>query len=63
MHGVHFRIFPTGNRWNWQILGPKSEVREEGLANTKAEAAAFIIRGTVRPLVEAIETPSLRKAA
>lgn len=63
MIGVDFRVFPAGNQWNWQILGPSSEVREQGLVNTKAEAAAFVIRATVSTMIEVLDLRSERQAA
>ena len=43
-----FRIARAGRFWSWQRLDSSGAIAEEGLSSSRAEAAAFIIRGVIR---------------
>lgn len=58
MRGVNFRIYPDGRRWAWQVLGAADR---KGFAQTRAEAAAYVIREAIRSVVPV--AASLEEAA
>ena len=62
MRGVSFRIFPNGRQWGWQVFTPCGHTRTQGQAATRAEAAAYVIRETIRSVVPA-EQDFINKAA
>jgi hypothetical protein len=62
MLGVDFRIFQDGRGWSWQVLGAGGEVSREGAARTRAEAASWVIRETLRSVIQTQELASVREA-
>lgn len=60
MHGVNFRIFPEDGGWGWKVLGPQGRVENQGVARSRAEAAAYVIRGAVLSVMPATDDLSVR---
>jgi hypothetical protein len=43
-NGVRFSIAPDGDGWSWETFDRKGRALERGLAKSKREAAAWVIR-------------------
>ena len=57
---ARFEIRPEGGRWLYAVFGPDDRLMERGLVNSRAIAAACVIRVTTRSL----DVPSpVRRAA
>ncbi len=48
MNSPVFKLTPTPNGWTWKTFDAQGRTVETGLAGSRAEAAAFIIRGVIR---------------
>lgn len=57
MSDQSFRIFPIGKRWGWSARDAGGRPVGEGLANTRAEAAALVIRSIVRATTAEMRDP------
>lgn len=56
--GVRFSIAPCGDAWTWETFDRQGRSLDHGLAKSKREAAAWIIRYTILsclPTPEAID--------
>ena len=43
--GYHWILQPEGEQWRWKAIGrDDGHVLDEGLAHTRAEGAAFLVR-------------------
>jgi hypothetical protein len=60
MQDPHFRIYPTGADWSWEVRGPQGSVMASGRAESRAHAAACVIHATVRATAPAARAPSAR---
>ncbi len=51
MQGINFRIYPERERWIWEVIGATKVVESRGQAESRAQAAAFVIRAAVRSMI------------
>ena len=60
MSEPHFRIYPSGDRWGWRTLADDGTAILQGIAATRAEAAAQVIRAVV---IQSLPADAFRAAA
>lgn len=61
--GVRFSIAPCGDAWSWETFDRQGRPRDRGMAGSKREAAAWVIRHIILGCLPIVEAESERLAA